>query len=99
MGSPPRYRTYLNRITSILGVMDLTTVVVIFAFGIAAIQAECPSLESVPICDSEGIVPLCARKWYGPGDSDPSKACNGCSGHDSYDDYFDGDEFNAVTVY
>ena len=53
----------------------------------------------MPICDSENKVPLCARKWYGPGDSDPAKACNGCEGHDSYDDYYDGDAFNAVYVY
>ena len=33
-------------------------------------------------------------------ESDAShKACNGCAGHDSHDDYFDGDQFNGVTVY
>ena len=53
----------------------------------------------MPTCDSENKIALCARKWYGPGDSDPAKACNGCEGHDSHDDYYDGDAFNAVNVF
>jgi len=71
-------------------------VLFIFAFGISAIQAECPSKDSLPTCDAENKIALCARKWNGPGNDDPAKGCNGCEAHDPYGDYYDGEEHNSA---
>jgi len=79
--------------------METTAVLFIFAFGISAIQAECPSKDSLPTCDAENKIALCARKWNGPGDMDTTKACNGCEGKDDYGDYYDGEEYKGVNVH
>merc|ERR1712223_1830860 len=66
--------------------MELIALIILFAFGVAAIQAECPPVDSVPV-----MHPLindtfnCARKYSGPGDAQPIQGCNTCSyGGDDY---------------
>lgn len=58
--------------------MEFTpSIIVILAFGIATIQAECPALDSVPVMyDDETF--LCARLWDASGDADPIQGCNTC---------------------
>ena len=56
--SQPRYHTHLNIITSILVEMQLTAVVVIFAFGIAAIQVRFELCSLLPA----SVLPIAKSK-------------------------------------
>jgi len=79
--------------------MVFTTVIIFFTFSIAAIQvqAECPPLNSVPVMyDDETF--NCARKWHGPGDAEPIKACNSCQ-LGNYYDHYDMQDWNEGQPY
>merc|ERR1712117_452357 len=76
--------------------MEFTpSIIVILAFGSAAIQAECPALDSVPVMYDDDTF-LCARGWAGPGDEQPIQGCVDCDRYDEYRDYYDGYEYYSL---
>jgi len=77
--------------------MNFTPPIIVFAFCIAAIQADCTEEEdSMPVMYNKETF-LCAREWSGPGNSQPVQGCNSCVTNDVFD-FTDGYD-NGGTAY
>lgn len=51
---------------------------ILFAY-VVNIQAECPTIDSIPVMNSDGTNFVCAERWDGTPARDPIEACNGNS--------------------